>query len=42
MANFQFFHDVIVTQFAKTRHTDAFLEIQIFASVSPIYLKLVL
>ena len=29
-----------VTQFAKTRHNDAFLEIQIFASVSSIYLKL--
>ena len=30
----------IVTRFAKTRHNDAFLEIQIFASVSSIYLKL--
>ena len=29
-----------VTQFAKTRHNNAFLEIQIFASVSSIYLKL--
>ena len=29
-----------VTRFAKTRHNDAFLEIQIFASVSSIYLKL--
>ena len=31
---------VYVTQFAKTRHNGAFLEIQIFASVSSIYLKL--
>ena len=30
----------IFTQFAKTRHNDAFLEIQILASVSSIYLKL--
>ena len=29
-----------VTQFAKTRHNDAFLEIQIFASVSSIYRSL--
>ena len=29
-----------VTRFAKTRHNDAILEIQIFASVSSIYLKL--
>ena len=29
-----------VTQFAKTRHNDANLEIQIFASVCYIYLKL--
>ena len=29
-----------VTRFAKTRHNGAFLEIQIFASVSSIYLKL--
>ena len=29
-----------VTQFAKTQHNDAFLENQIFASVSSIYLKL--
>ena len=29
-----------VTHFAKTRHNDAFLEIQIFASLSSIYLKL--
>ena len=29
-----------VTRFAKTRHNDAFLEIQIFASVSSIYLRL--
>ena len=31
---------VYVTRFAKTRHNDAFLEIQIFASVSSIYLNL--
>ena len=29
-----------VTRFAKTQHNDAFLVIQIFASVSSIYLKL--
>ena len=29
-----------VTWFAKTQQNDAFLEIQIFASVSSIYLKL--
>ena len=29
-----------VTRFAKTRHNDAFLEIQIFASINSIYLKL--
>ena len=29
-----------VTRFAKTWHNDAFLEIQSFASVSSIYLKL--
>ena len=29
-----------VTRFAKTQHNDAFLEIQIFASVSSVYLKL--
>ena len=29
-----------VTRFAKTRHNDAFLEIQIFASMNSIYLKL--
>ena len=29
-----------VTQFAKTRHNDAFLRIQIFASVHSIFLKL--
>ena len=29
-----------VTRFAKTRHNDAFLEIQIFASMSSIYLNL--
>ena len=29
-----------VTRFAKTRHNDAFLDFQIFASVSSIYLKL--
>ena len=29
-----------VTRFAKTQHNDAFVEIQIFASVSSIYLKL--
>ena len=29
-----------MTRFAKTRHNDAILEIQIFASVSSIYLKL--
>ena len=29
-----------VTRFAKTRHNDAFLEIQIFASTNSIYLKL--
>ena len=29
-----------VTGFAKTRHNDAFLEIEIFASVGSIYLKL--
>ena len=29
-----------VTRFAKIRHNDAFLEIQIFALVSSIYLKL--
>ena len=29
-----------VIRFAKPRHTDAFLEIQIFASVSSIHLKL--
>ena len=29
-----------VTWFAKTRHNDALLEIQIFASVSSAYLKL--
>ena len=33
-------HMIYVTRFAKTRHNDAFLEIQIFASVSSIYLKL--
>ena len=31
---------LFVTQFAKTQHNDAFLEIQIFASVSSIFLKL--
>ena len=31
---------IYVTGFAKTQHNDAFLEIQIFASVSSIYLKL--
>ena len=31
---------IYVTQFAKTQHNDVFLEIQIFASVSSIYLKL--
>ena len=31
---------IFVTRFAKTRHNAAFLEIQIFASVSSIYLKL--
>ena len=31
---------VYVTRFAKTRHNDAFLETQIFASSSSIYLKL--
>ena len=31
---------IIVTQFAKTWHNDGFLEIQIFASVSSIYLML--
>ena len=29
-----------VTRFAKTRHNDVFWEIQIFVSVSSIYLKL--
>ena len=29
-----------VTRFAKTRHNDAFLEIQIFTSMSFMYLKL--
>ena len=29
-----------VTRFAKTRHNDAFLEIQIYTSVSSVYLKL--
>ena len=29
-----------VTRFAKTQHNDAFLEFQIFASVSFMYLKL--
>ena len=29
-----------VTRFAKTRHNDAFMEFQIFASVSFMYLKL--
>ena len=29
-----------VTRFAKPRHNDAFLEIQIIASMSSIYLKL--
>ena len=33
-------HFKTVTRFAKTRHNDAFLEIQIFVSVSSIYLKL--
>ena len=28
---------IIVTQFVKTWHNDAFLEIQIFASVSSMY-----
>ena len=32
--------DLYVTRFAKTRHNDAFLEIQIFASMNSIYLKL--
>ena len=31
---------LFVTQFAKTRHSDAFLEIHNFASVSSIYVKL--
>ena len=31
---------VYVIRFAKTRHNDAFLEFQIFASVSFMYLKL--
>ena len=31
---------IYVIRFAKTQHNDAFLEIQIFASVSSIYLKL--
>ena len=31
---------IYVTQFAKTQHNDAFLEIQIFASMNSIYLKL--
>ena len=31
---------VTVTQYVKTQHNDTFLEIQIFASVSYIYLKL--
>ena len=30
---------IYVTQFAKIRHNDAFLEIQIFVSLSSIYLK---
>ena len=29
-----------MTRFAKTRHNDAFLDFQIFASVSSTYLKL--
>ena len=31
---------VYVTPFAKTRNNDAFLEIQVFTSVSSVYLKL--
>ena len=31
---------IYVTRFAKTRHNDAFLEFQIFALVSFMYLKL--
>ena len=31
---------IYVTRFAKTRHNDAFLEFQIFAPVSFMYLKL--
>ena len=31
---------VYVTRFAKTQHNDAFLEFQIFASMSFMYLKL--
>ena len=32
--------NLFVTRFAKTRHNDAFLEIQIFTSMNSIYLKL--
>ena len=31
---------IYVTRFAKSRHNDAFLEFQIFASVNFVYLKL--